>query len=325
MKVFGFLFYLVLQILILPLTILGLIDGAYKELVIGKKMGISYSAGQTLQYRVFMHYFGSRQDPYTINFTRKFPCESLFGLWSVFGAFFLARKYLGFSTKLNEIPEDGRETLGTTAGKRVLLFDGIMEKYIDQVEQVVLPGVGFDLIAHHFTESKGIRVFEIDQTNTIKVKVDTLDKAGINHEWITYIPVDYHKEAWSDKLLEAGFVKGKKTLFLWQSVSHFLSQDQVKECLEIMKDFSGPGSMIVQDFYSDHFIHHNNEMAVKKQKSMMAKRGEPWIFGIDMSENPKESVGSFLNSCGLDLTDYHQFGKELNIEPFYCIVESYIS
>jgi O-methyltransferase involved in polyketide biosynthesis len=58
-----------------------------------------------------------------------------------------------------------------------------------------------------------------------------LKKAGIKHDWITYIPVDYSNESWVDKLLEAGFDKTKKTLFLWQSVSVYLEADIVKETL----------------------------------------------------------------------------------------------
>jgi O-methyltransferase involved in polyketide biosynthesis len=61
----------------------------------------------------------------------------------------------------------------------------------------------------------------------LNVKVETLKKAGIEHDWITYIPVDYATESWVDNLLEAGFDKTKKTLFLWQSVSLYLEADKV--------------------------------------------------------------------------------------------------
>jgi len=50
--------------------------------------------------------------------------------------------------------------------------------------------------------------------------------------------------------------------------------------------------------------------------------GEPWKFTIDMSNNPKAAVESFLEKCGLKMTEYTQFGEKLDIEPFYCIVET---
>ncbi len=50
--------------------------------------------------------------------------------------------------------------------------------------------------------------------------------------------------------------------------------------------------------------------------------GEPSTFGIDMSNDPKAAVESFLKECGLKMTEYIQFGEKLDIEPFYCIVEA---
>ncbi len=55
---------------------------------------------------------------------------------------------------------------------------------------------------------------------------------------------------------------------------------------------------------------------------MIEKMGEPSKFGIDMSDDPKAAVESFLKECGLKMTEYIQFGEKLDIEPFYCIVEA---
>ncbi len=96
---------------------------------------------------------------------------------------------------MSKLPELGKETLDTTVAARVLTFDEIMLKYIDEVDQIVLPGVGYDLIAQHHTKDKNVRVFEFDQVKTINMKVSTLEKAGIDYDWITYIPIDYAKES----------------------------------------------------------------------------------------------------------------------------------
>jgi methyltransferase (TIGR00027 family) len=269
-----------------------------------------------------MHYFNTRPDPLSVAFTKKFPCESHFGLWATMGAFIISQRLFGFTTKFGKLPEPGEETLDSTAAVRVLTFDRIMEKYVDEVEQIVLPGVGFDLIALHFTQDKKIKVFELDQVNTLNIKVETLIKAGIKHDWISYIPVDYAKESWVDKLLEAGFDKTKKTLFLWQSVSHFLEVDLVRETLMKMADLCVDGSIIAQDFYSKAFIFDDKSLAVKSQKNMMKKMGETWKFGIDMSDDPKAAVELFLKECRLKMTEYTQFGEKLELDPFYCIVEA---
>ncbi len=91
-----------------------------------------------------------------------------------------------------------------------------------------------------------------------------------------------------------------------------------------MADLCCKGSIIAQDIYSKPFIDGETSFAVKKQSNIMAKMGEPWKFGLDMSDKPREVVEAFLNECGLELSVYKQFGVKLGLEPYYCIVESHL-
>lgn len=320
-KLFQIILYIPIQILFIPFAIVGLIDGIYKGIIKSKKLGVSFSACRALQYKWFMHYFNTRPDSLSVRFIKKFPCESHFGLLSTFGALILSQRLFGFTTSFGKLDEPGEETFFSFAGPRVLMFDRIMDKYVDEMEQIVIPGAGFDLITLQFTGGKQVKVFELDQAKTLEVKVETLKNAGIKHDWVTYIPVDYTHESWVDKLLAAGFNKTKKTLFLWQSVSLFLEADTVKETLRKMADLCADGSIIAQDIYSKAFISGEASKSVKRA-SRMIEKSEPWIFGIDMSNDPKAAVESFLEECGLKTTEYCQFGKKLDIEPFYCIVEA---
>jgi len=321
-KLFQIILYIPIQIIFIPFAIIGIIDAIYKEMRKSKKLGVSFSAIKALQYRWFMHYFNTRPDPISVAFTKKFPCESHFGMWSIMGPLIISQRLFGFTTRLGKLVEPGEETSDSTAGIRVLMFDKVMEKYVDEMEQIVLPGAGFDLMTLQFTKGKKVKVFELDQVNTLNVKVETLKKAGIEHDWITYIPVDYANESWVDKLLGAGFDKTKKTLFLWQSVSLYLEADIVKENLREMADLCVDGSIIAQDFYSKVFSSGEYSKAAKIFLSIIEKMGESSKFGIDMSDDPKAAVELFLKECGLKMTEYIQFGKKLDIEPFYCIVEA---
>jgi methyltransferase (TIGR00027 family) len=243
-------------------------------------------------------------------------------MWSVLGALIISQRLFGFPEKLGKLVEPGEETGDTTAGIRVLTFDRVMEKHVDEVDQIVLPGAGFDLIALHFTKGKKVKVFELDQVNSLNIKVETLNKAGIQHDWITYIPVDYVNESWVDKLLAAGFDRTKKTLFLWQSVSLYLEADIVRETLKDMADLCVDGSVIAQDFYSKAFALGEYSKESKNFLRVIESMGEPAKFGINMSDDPKAAIESFLKECGLTMTEYIQFGEKLDIEPFYCIVEA---
>ncbi len=321
-KLFQIILYIPIQIIFIPFAIIGIIVAVYKEMGVSKKLGVSFSAIKALQYRWMMHYFNTRPDPLSVAFIKNFPCESHFGMWTTLGALIISLRLFGFPEKLGKLVEPGKESGDTTAGIRVLTFDKIMEKYVDEMEQIVLPGSGFDLIALHFTKGKAVKVFELDQANTLNLKVETLKKADIAHDWITYIPVDYEKESWADKLVEAGFDKSKKTLFLWQSVSLYLEENIVKKNLREMADLCVDESIIAQDFYPELFAAGEFSKESKKFLSIIESMGEPAKFGVDMSDNPKTAVETFLRECGLEMTDYIQFGEKLDIEPFYCVVEA---
>ena len=321
-KFFQFILYIPIQIVFIPFAIIGLVIGIYKEIVVSRRLGVSFSAIKALQYRWFMHYFETRPDQLSVDFIKNFSCESHFGMWSIMGALIVSQQLFGFTTRLGKLVQPGEETLDSTAGMRVLEFDRIMEKYVDEVAQIVIPGSGFDLIALHFTKGKKVKVFELDQVNTLNVKIETLRNAGLEHDWITYIPVDYVNESWVEKLLESGFDKTKTTLFLWQSVSLFLEARIVKETLSKMADLCADGSIVAQDFYCETFALGEYSKTARKFTSIFERMGEPAKFGIDMSNDPQAEVESFLKECGLKTTAFIQFGEKLDIEPFYCIVEA---
>jgi len=313
--------FIPVQLVFIPFAVIGLAIGIYKGLLKSKTLGVSFSACRALQYKWFMHYFDVRPDPLSVAFIKRFPCESQFGLWSTFGALIVSQRLFGLTTGLGRLDAPGEETFFSFAGPRVLAFDRIMETHVDHMEQVVIPGAGFDLIAQRYTKGKDVKVFELDQVETLYIKQETLRNAGMKHDWITYVPVDYSCESWADKLLRAGFDRTAKTLFLWQSVSLFLEADVVRDTLRHMADLCADGSVIAQDFYSEAFISGEASPAVKRAARMIEKR-EPWRFGIDMSGDPNAAVRAFLKECGLRATTINQFGERLDIEPFYCVVEA---
>jgi methyltransferase (TIGR00027 family) len=318
---FQIILYMLIQIIFIPFAVVGLTFLFYREFVNGRKLGVSFTAGQALKYRWLLHHFNIRPDHFSVAFTKKLPSESHFGLWSGYGALIISQRLCGFPT-FGKLAKPGEETVVSSAGRRVVTFDMIMAKYVDEMKQIVILGAGFDLISLHFTKEKKVKVFELDQVNTLNIKIETLKKAGISHDWITYIPVDYANESWVDKLREAGFDKTKKTLFLWQSVSLYLEADIVKETLRKVADLCADGSIIAQDFYSRSCVSGEYSGTAKSFSKIIAMMGEPWKFGVDMSNEPKAAVESFLKECGLKMTEYTQFGEKLDIEPFYCIIEA---
>ena len=106
------------------------------------------------------------------------------------------------------------------------------------------------------------------------------------------------------------------------SVSLTRLASKYRETLKDMADLCVDGSIIAQDFYSKAFLSGKISKLAKTNMRMIERMGESSKFGIDMSDDPKAAVESFLKECGLKMTEYIQFGEKLDVEPFYCIVEA---
>ena len=319
-KLFQFLVFLILQILFIPFAIIGLILALYKEFKVSKKLGVSFTAGQAIQIRWIMHYVRTRTDEDTVEFIKHFPIESHIGFLGMFGAAIIANRVCGYTPSLAKIPEPGKETLMTFLTTRTTHFDRIFKKYASQVDQIVNMGAGFDLRSLRYTKGKNIKVFELDQEKTQNLKLETMKKAGLQHDWITYIPVDFREESWVEKLTQNGFDKAKKTYFHWEAVADYLEEDVVKDTLKKMSELCSQGSIIGQSFASKALVAGEGTYAMKRTKKFMEKMGEPWLYGIDMSGDTRASMESLLNEFGLVLTELILLGRKGKTgKPFFAI------
>jgi len=323
LKLLRFLVFLIIQIPFIPVAIIGFIPMMYKEIKISKKLRVSWTAGKVIQIRWILHYFGVREDKATIKFTKAFPCESHFGLLCYMGASIIANRICGFKPSFAFIPESGKETAMTFGNARLKYFDKSLEKNLDQVEQVVNMGAGYDLRAYKYIAGKNVKVFELDQEKTQNLKIETMKKAGIKYDWINYIPVDFREESWVEKLIENGFDQTKKTYFLWEGVSVYLEEVVAKDTLKKMATISAKGSIIAQDFPSIAFIKGETSYSIKKAKNMFKKMGEPHLFAIDMSEDAGKSIEILLQECGFKLKNLILFGEKVKTnKPFLAVTEA---
>ena len=317
--------YLILQIPFIPFAIIGLIIIVYKEMILSKKLGVTYTAEKVLQMRWFMHMFNTRVDEASVKLYKALPIASHLGLLGFTGAALIANRICGYQYSLASIPEPGKATTINTANARTICFDQIMESNMDQVEQVVIMGAGYDLRVMKYAKGKNIKAFELDQEAIQNLKIEALSKAGIEHDWITYVPVDFNNESWSEKLLKSGFDTKKKTFYLWEGVTLYLEEEIVRQTLQTIVSISPKGSVISFDYYSKSIVAGEGPWFVKIGAKMYKKTGDAWLFGIDTSGDARGNVGTFLKECGFTLKDLTLLGKKTDKEnPSVGIVEAVI-
>ena len=91
-----FIVFLIIQIPLLPLTIIGYIFVAVKALLSSKKYGMSLTATNPLSARWFLHVLGKREDDTIVEMISSLPNMSTVGLWLVYGPAFIANRICGY-------------------------------------------------------------------------------------------------------------------------------------------------------------------------------------------------------------------------------------
>ena len=323
-KMIQFIVFLIIQLALLPLSIIGYIFAVVKVMLYAKKHGISVTATNPLSSRWILHVFGLREDEDGTKMISSLPFMSGAGLWLIMGPSYIAYRICGYRPSIARIPELEKASLTSLVNSKTPFFDRIMEKNIDSMDQVVLMGAGFDTRAFKYCKGKNIKVFELDKENTQNCKIEALKKAGIDHEWITFVPIDFNQESWVDRLTENGFDTSKKTFFLWEAVAPYLEEESVKQTLKAVANSSGKGSIITFDVFSIAFIAGEGSFLMKYYgKPLFKMIGESPKFGIDTTTNPKENVESLLSEAGLTLGELRLMGKTTEkVKPIGGLVEA---
>lgn len=320
MKAFAILFFTVLQILLIPFALVGCILVGIKQIHGSKKLGLSGTAIDVLQTRWIQHYFGGRKDPITIQLAKCLPNMSHIGMCLAMSGVAIANRVVSYTPGIFSVAPKGEENRLNFFYSRHLFFDETFEKNLANVKQVVLLGAGFDTRSFKYCQKEGLAVFELDQPNMQHVKQDALKTAGLNSAFISFVSVDFNSEEWHENLMAAGFDSGKKTLFLWEGVTLYLSEPEVRNILQSISKLGARGSIIALDLYSHDFV----EWAKKRGGQIYKKTtGETFNFSLDLSANALRSVETFLESVNLELARTEICGgKTQKRKPICALVEA---
>ncbi|MBD3854575.1 MAG: hypothetical protein IFJ96_07305, partial [Acidobacteria bacterium] len=82
MRIFALLVFVPLQIVFLPLAILGVLLQTYRQMIGSRRLGVSQTGIEVLGGRWTMHIFGMREDEATMGLARVLPNFSGLGMWA---------------------------------------------------------------------------------------------------------------------------------------------------------------------------------------------------------------------------------------------------
>jgi methyltransferase (TIGR00027 family) len=150
-------------------------------------------------------------------------------------------------------------------------------------EQLVILGAGYDSRAYRFADRlRGAAVFEVDHPATSAAK-----QAKIRHALggaapnVTYVPVDFNAETLAGRLRQSGYRDKRRTVFLWEGVTPYLSGEAVDEVLQFIRSSSASGSVVLFDYIVRSLVDGTCAMrGARNEFERMQKTSEPLVFGI---------------------------------------------
>ena len=318
MRLLSFVVFLVLQIPFLPLAVVGFVIVAYKQMVVSKRLGVSQTMVEVLNARWTMHVFDMRSDVASHRLAASVPNTSTFGLWLVFVPLWVKYKMSGAYFGYPRVPEEGREGYSDFMLARTLYIDRIIRRVVGDMDQFVVLGAGYDTRAYGEFKREGLAIFELDQAASQELKVASLDTAGIDASHVTFVPVDFSRDDTFEKLRSAGYDPTKKTLFLWEGVTLYLAEEDVRRTLRGVRENAAAGSVVVADFYDERFIRLGSGFLAKKA---LEYTDETLGFGLPIETDPEQTLQRFVSSEGLSVGATVFMGSSSRKGPFMVVAE----
>jgi methyltransferase (TIGR00027 family) len=195
-------------------------------------------------------------------------------------------------------------------------------KYIDSVfmdalekgfDQIVIFGAGFDSRAQRFDYlNRSTRIFELDAPITQEEKLKAFKQKSIMiPENLAFVPINFNKERLPEKLPHAGFEEGRKSLFLLEGVTMYLSHAAIESTFGYIRDVSGRGSLVVFDYiYAAVLRQEHRYYGERNIFRTVSKAGEGWSFALEEGE-----IEDFLSTYGFHIKD-HSSAQELEERYF---------
>jgi methyltransferase (TIGR00027 family) len=180
-------------------------------------------------------------------------------------------------------------------------IDGILEKLAHNgLTQVVNIGAGLDSRPYRFgKQMPDVRFFEVDLPAAVARKKELVAAAlGQLSKNVAYVPIDYQTHGLASALLQAGYDKNAKTLFIWEGVTRHMNADAVNRILAFIAAHAAAQSELVFDYIPEGLVRgdYKSYPAARFRALRMTALGHPWTFGID-----RDRAAAFVSQHGLDV------------------------
>lgn len=288
------------QVVLLPPAVLGYLLWVVRLLHHTRRTGVSATVLASVYTRWMQHRLGTRRDEPCDRLMAVLPNVSPWGLKLATNPTLVAHRLTGYVPRIYRYPYPGVPPIHHQPAARTTFFDQALEPRLG--DQVVVLGAGLDTRGY----LRPMRCFEIDTPRSQSFKREALRRAGVDTAGVVFVPADFEKDDWLERLVEAGFDPGRPSFFLWESVTMYLDGQAVEKTL---RGIAGLGGTVAFDYFSSAAL-EDGALIMRYARTAVRIVGEPFTFGIDTTPPARTRAAAFLESCGLTLVEHRTFGRE---------------
>ncbi len=199
---------------------------------------------------------------------------------------------------------------GSIMSRKCYIDDRVVED-VGEVETLVNLGAGFDTRPFRLPALAEVPVWEIDQPRNIKAKAARIEKLFKSiPKNLTLVPIDFDREDLGAVLAAHGYSREKRTFFIWEGVTQYVSEGGVRATMEFLGE-APAGSKLVLTYTPKDFIDGENLYGQQYLYQQMLTRNRTWLFGLD-----PDRVEGFLGGYGWRIVEHlgydelvHQYVK----------------
>jgi methyltransferase (TIGR00027 family) len=195
--------------------------------------------------------------------------------------------------------------------------DQVRQALAAGVGQVVLLGAGLDTLACELAAPVGVPAFEVDMPENIAYKRGRLRSIfGGVPDGVHLVPVRFETGDLAGSLAAQGYRADVSTIFVWEAVTQYLTEDDVRRTLAFLAKAAAGSRLILTFVRRDFFDGADLYGAESLHRRFVG--GGVWHFALDPPEvtgllgeydwaereqvGPSEYTARYLRPAGRDLT-----------------------
>ena len=179
------------------------------------------------------------------------------------------------------------------------LDDRVARAVAGGAHQVVILGAGFDARPYRLPALRDCAVFEVDHPATQARKRRRLEASPHRiASNVRFVPTDFAREKAETTLAAAGYDATRRTLFLWEGVTNYLSDAAVDETLRGCAQAAPESEILFTYIHRAVLDNPGSFHGTAHVVEALASAGERWTFGLDPAR-----LDAYLAERGLHLLE----------------------